>query len=128
MTLDENKSELDVFITQIQKIRGAHGLNYRSELASHSLEWISDTDLRDLAMMQNLFYPTKFTSHRKIVGPLIVFLKEQVVKILDPFFRRRLVRQFEINQFTWNMANILRQQQIHITALEKRLTDLESKN
>ena len=128
MTLDENKSELDVFITQIQKIRGAHGLNYRSELASHSLEWISDTDLRDLAMMQNLFYPTKFTSHRKIVGPLIVFLKEQVVKILDPFFRRRLVRQFEINQFTWNMANILRHQQIHITALEKRLTDLESKN
>jgi hypothetical protein len=120
--------EMRAFFDQADMARENHGLIFQAPVLDSIEEPLSLADLRDLAMMQDLFYATKFVSHRKILGPLIVFIKERIVKALDPFLRRRLTRQFEINQFTWNMAKIIRQQNEQIVALKTRIEKLEARS
>lgn len=118
---------MNEYLKRNDEIRKRYGLSFEHSVKLGHAERLSLSDLRDLAMLQNLFYPIRFTSHRKIIGPVIVFFKQAFVKILDPFLRKRLARQFEINEFTWNMASLMRQQSLEIAGLVRRIEDLESR-
>lgn len=120
--------EIDAVFKLSERLREEYGLKYQPYDSDNIGESFSTEDLMDLARMQNIFYPTKFVSHRRIVGWVIVLLKERFIKILDPYLRRRLMRQFEINQFTWNMAQIVRCQSEQICDLQKRIESLESRS
>ena len=128
MTGSELSDDINHFLKCSEEVRARLGLCFQSVETNNATEPMSLRDLRDLAMMQNLFYPTKFVSHRKLVGPIIVFLKECVIKVLDPVLRHRLARQFEINQFTWNMAKLMREQNERILQLKTRIDVLESRS
>jgi hypothetical protein len=128
MGIDERHSQIKGFLEQSASAREKFGLIFDGEPASDMEEPFSTSDLRDLALLQNIFYPTKFTSHRRIWGRVIVRCKELVVKVLDPYLRRRLTRQYEINQFTWNIALHIRKQNDQIAALKMRIEKLEARS
>jgi len=126
MNYDISKTELDAYLVKIQEFRISHGLNFCGTTDSDEIRKISENDLTELMRLQDLMSPIHFSSHRKFFGPLIVALKTYLIKILDPLFRRRFGRQFEINQFNWNLATIVKDQQDHIGRLELRINKLES--
>jgi hypothetical protein len=125
MSDDRQEIGFKEFTAQSDSARKKHGLIFDNKPDYYGDVMISVADLRDLALMQNIFYPTKFTSHRRFIGWFIVFIKELAVRALDPYLRRRLSRQFEINQFTWNLALNIRKQNEQIFVLKSRIENLE---
>lgn len=70
--------------------------------------------MRKLIELVDASVPPHFSSHRKILGPIIIFLKNRVIDLIWPFIRIGLRRQSLMNHYTWGIAvySIELQQQI----------------
>lgn len=65
---------------------------------------------------------TAITSHRRFIGPMIVFLKKLLLKILRPYSHSLFVRQNRFNEqlVTFHLASFIR-----LRRIEERVRQLE---
>lgn len=83
-------------------------------------------DLREMAGLLDLFKPQTFTSHRPVVGPIIVLMKTVVAGIARRALRLTMGRQVELNHHFWNMARTVHHLDRRVRELERALADRPS--
>jgi hypothetical protein len=79
---------------------------------------VSLADLRDMAVLQDLFFERRFNSHRPLIGWFIAWGKQVVIRLLNRLLRVCLSRQVELNRHNWNLA-------LAVHLLEKRIERIE---
>jgi hypothetical protein len=75
--------------------------------------------LRRLAFLQGLVVEKKITSHRKIIGPVIVFIKVKWRELVNRLVLGVVGRQIEVNRELWDLA-------FQVQLQDQRLTKIES--
>jgi hypothetical protein len=79
-----------------------------------------------MAIALDLFHQQTFTSHRPVLGKLIVGAKTLISVVLGRLLRIVLVRQVDINQHAWNLALSVRELEERVIRLEKALQERDS--
>lgn len=74
----------------------------------------------EMAAYIDAIKPLPITSHRKLIGPVIIFCKKIVVKLFAPILRLCLGRQLYLNNYVWSLA-------LAVVILESRVKELEGK-
>jgi hypothetical protein len=72
-----------------------------------------------MAALLNVDFKPVFTSHRRVLGPYIVALKQRTIQFLDKMLQTKLAQQTEFNYATINLA-------LKVQELEKKVQALES--
>ena len=88
-----------------------------------------DVNLDRLALLIDPTTTTRLYSQRKIIGPLLTFIRTSLVKTLYFIFRLDFSRIIELHQNVWIMAYQLKDMQKRIEQLELQLKKIhEEKN
>ena len=90
------------------------------EFSWPNAEHISKGDLKSMAGLQDLFFTHHFTSHRRWLGPWIIFAKKISVGLLNRLLKISLVRQVELNQHLWNLALTVQHLEQRVLLLEQQ--------
>lgn len=80
---------------------------------------LDDNGMRRLALLQGVVIEKHFTSHRKILGPAIVFVKKKWNQLLNRLILSVVGRQLEFNQEMWHLAMLVRMQDQRISKIEE---------
>lgn len=80
---------------------------------------LDDNGMRRLALLQGVVIEKHFTSHRKILGPAIVFVKKKWNQLLNRLVLSVVGRQLEFNQEMWHLAMLVRMQDQRISKIEE---------
>lgn len=84
----------------------------RSEMVDLIASIVDNADIHEA-------YPV--SSHRKILGPIIVLAKRVVLKILRPIIRIGFARQIILNENLLSLTTVVSELQIRLGELERRL-------
>lgn len=81
----------------------------------------------EMSTYANLNRRRTIHSHRKILGPIIVFAKQKIIKFTQPFVRIILQDQIMINQLLLTVTNSIAILEANQNKMKKRLEKLEEK-
>jgi hypothetical protein len=98
------------------------------DLGDRSSSVLTRDDLRHMAALQDLFFQRHFTSHRPVIGRIIVFGKNFIVSMLNRFLKISLVRQVELNQQFWELALSVHQLERRVQTLENNQSGLSQRD
>jgi len=81
-------------------------------------------DILEIAKNVDIRAPIKVTSHRKVLGPVIILVKRLMMRVAAPLINTCLRRQLIINDHVLNMAHRMASLENRIKRLEERLGKL----
>jgi len=126
-------SEQTAIITQeladIQKYRNRLPLFASNQIidSDPSFTCLHDNGMRHYASLQLNFMDREFTSHRKILGPLIIFVKKKCNKMFNKLVLRVIGRQLTFNQEMCNLALLVKLQNERLDQIEQFLNSLKDR-
>lgn len=121
------KSSLIEEIARINELKAKLGLAVSPIFEDMPSIVISQTELNQIAENLDVTAPMKYQSHRKVIGPLIVFIKETIVNgVLGRLFRIGLGRQWALNYHIYQTAAAVVEINDRLKAIESRLAKLET--
>ncbi|MBF0442038.1 MAG: hypothetical protein HQK54_09050 [Oligoflexales bacterium] len=86
-----------------------------------SERWIESHSLLEMSEHVDLSRPVYFESHRKIIGPFIVFFKKAFQRMIRPVIKIYFQRQILFNSYAFNYISI-------IGDLKRKIDELEKQN
>ena len=86
-----------------------------------SVGTMDQSAMRRLAQLQGVLIERHFTSHRKILGPLIVWVKKNINGLQNRFLHSALGRQVEFNHQMWHLAHQVQAQELRLSKIEEVL-------
>ena len=113
-TLAKELSAIQQFREQLPEFTRQQAFDRSPDLQSQNL-----LRLRRLAFLQGLVVERKITSHRKIIGPVIVFIKVKWRDLVNRLVLGVVGRQLEFNHELWDFAL-----QVHLQ--DQRLAKIEA--
>ncbi len=69
--------------------------------------------------------PVTFSSHRRLLGPVIIKVKNLIAKALHPILRQYFMRQIMFNSHVWNMGSMMAILEERMIALEQQVKELK---
>jgi hypothetical protein len=85
-------------------------------------------DLQRLALLIDPLASTKIYSHKKIVGPILTYMRIGLLRALYFLFKFDVSRIIELHQNVWLMAQQLQEQQKDIESLRAELQQMKKRH
>ena len=116
-------TELQTRINEVNTLKKQMGFKSHIDFPK---EGKVDIDLERLSLLIDPTTTTRLYSRKKIIGPLLTFMRTRLVKVLYFMFRLDFSRLIELHQNVWILAYQNKQMQERIEALEKEIKTLKA--
>jgi hypothetical protein len=123
-----NTKKLENSFKEIEDLRKRLGLPAMAGQPDSRQGLVSSVELAQIVENLDVTSRQEYFSHRKILGPIIVFAKKVIVNdILGRLFRLGLARQWALNHYIYITAAAVAEMDERLADIENRLVKLESK-
>ncbi len=89
---------------------------------------IQPDELRRIIGLMDGSVPTEFQSHRKYIGPILVFIKSTIARSMSPFLRVAFKRQFQLNHYIWALSFEILELRNDVANLKSELSQLKKQS
>jgi len=87
----------------------------------------SATLIKAIVDNMDIYEPIPVSSHRRIIGPAIVFVKSSMMRLMKPIIKICFGRQLALNENLLTVTVMVTELQTKVTSLQNRVAELEQK-